>query len=246
MKVRILLILAGFLTVPAPSTDRIQSSVVAQSRGVINRGISHRMVKVRGTGIRFPRMTHYRDKGMMQLVNRQIDEVTKEFGCEDGVDSKRTSYEVSSRVEYAAKDVFSIYASASFYCGGQYPINDANMSVTFDLKTGRKIEFENLFKNYEGEKGEILTAIFAKQVANAARLAASGKESDNTCEGNPDLFSIERLKDSSYSYNFSRVGVVVQPNWPHVIEACAEKVTVPYDRLQRFAAPDGILARVIR
>lgn len=35
MKVRILLILAGFLTVPAPSTDRIQSSVVAQSRGVI-------------------------------------------------------------------------------------------------------------------------------------------------------------------------------------------------------------------
>ena len=244
----IIVALAVLLSLSVPFLDKTESSTVfAQSRGAINRsGISHRMVKVRRTGIRFPRITYYRDKGTMQLVNRQIDEVTKEFGCEDGADRKMTSYEVRSRVAYAAKDIFSIYASASFYCGGQYPINDANMSVTFDLQTGKKVEFVDLFKNYEEDKANILKAIFAKQVAKADNLAASGKESDTTCEGDPGMFAIEHLTDSRYSYNFSKAGVVVQPDWPHVIEACAERVTVPYNKLQGFAAPDGILARVMR
>ncbi len=48
------------------------------------------------------------------------------------------------------------------------------------------------------------------------------------------------------AFNFSRRGLKVQPAWPHVIEACAELVTVPYDDLKRFAAPEGVLARVIR
>ena len=148
-------------------------------------------------------------------------------------------------MEYAAKDVFSIYASASWYCGGPYPTNDANMSLTFDLKTGKKTEFENLFKNYDEDKDQILRTIFAVQLEKADSLAASGKQSDNTCEGEPDIFSIERLRDSSYSYTFSKAGLVVQPSWRHVIEACAERVTVPYHKLQGFAAPDGILARVM-
>jgi len=209
-------------------------------------GISYRMVQVRRTGIRFPRLTHYRDKRIMQLVNRQIDELTKEFGCQDGGPSNSDSYEVQSRVEYAAKDIFSIYASGSWYCGGPYPTNDANMSVTFDLKTGTKVEFVNLFKNYEGDKDKILRTVFAKQVEQSERLIATGRPVENTCEGDPELFSMEHLMGSSYSYNFSQAGVVVQPDWPHVIEACAERVTVPYEKLREFAAPDGILARVIR
>ncbi|MEJ7709046.1 MAG: hypothetical protein WKF84_04125 [Pyrinomonadaceae bacterium] len=31
----------------------------------------------------------------------------------------------------------------------------------------------------------------------------------------------------------------MQPEWPHVIEACAELVSVPYNDLKKFATLDG-------
>lgn len=82
----------------------------------------------------------------MVAVNREIDELMS-TQCEDGGD-----YEIKSAVTYATKDIFSIYASASYYCGGPYPTNDANLSMTFDLKTGRAVSFKDLFKDYEADK----------------------------------------------------------------------------------------------
>jgi hypothetical protein len=146
-------------------------------------------------------------------------------------------------VAYADKDIFSIYASAQYYCGGPYPTNDANISQTFDLRTGKQVQFGELFKDYEAEKREILKTIFATEVARAKRLAASGKAKEDSCE---TTYSLDNLEGSTFSFNFSSAGLQVQPSWPHVIEACAEIVTVPYSRLQRFAAPGGLLSRVTK
>jgi hypothetical protein len=181
----------------------------------------------------------------MNRVNAQIDELTKEFGCPEPR-GKNDSYKVFSLVEYAVQDIFSIYASANYYCGGPYPTNDENLSLTFDLRTGDKVGFSELFRNYDANKDQILKIIFAKQLARNERLHAAGKrlDEDFTCEDDPKLFSIESLRDSKYSYNFSKKGLVVQPQWPHVIEACAERVTVPYQQLREVAAPNGILARI--
>ena len=205
-------------------------------------GIDYRMSPVGDTGIQFPRLTAYKDVTTMNLVNAQIDEVTKEFGCPEP-HRKDDSYEVFSRVEYADQDIFSIYASANYYCGGPYPTNDANMSLTFDLRTGKKVEFAGLFKNYEVNKDAILRIIFASQLARTERLLAAGKKSDENCEDDPELFTLEVLRNSDYAYNFSEDGLVVQPRWPHVVQACAERVAVPYQQLEEFAAPNGILAR---
>lgn len=205
--------------------------------------IRFRMTPVRGTGIQFPRLTVYKDVSTMKRVNAQINEVTKEFACESH--GKNDWYKVVSRVEYAAQDILSIYASANYYCGGSYPTNDANLSLTFDLRTGEKVEFTVLFKNYEADKDRILRVIFAKQLARTEKLLAAGKKSDenSTCEEDPDLFTLEHLWDTTYAYNFSEKGIVVQPQWPHVVGACAERVTVPYQQLKEFAAPNGVLAR---
>lgn len=203
-------------------------------------GIGYTKVAVRRTGILFPRLTRYQDARVMREVNRQIDERTRDFGCEKG--SGRGSYfRVRSRVAYADKDIFSIYASAQYYCGGAYPTNDANMSQTYDLRTGKLVKFEELFKNYEADRREILKTIFAAKVAAADRLKASGKLKEDSCEA---LFLLDNLESSTYNFNFSGNGLQVQPEWPHVIEACAEIVTVPYNKLHRFAAPDGILTRI--
>lgn len=206
--------------------------------------VGHAKVPVRGTKIRFPRLTRLGDREVMRRVNRQIYEVAREFDC--GETEGNSYFNVRSAVEYVEYDVFSIYATAEYYCGGAYPTNDANSSMTFDLRTGEQVKFAALFKDYEQNYEEILRVIFAKQIARSEKLVASGKPKEDSCEGDFDLYSIERLQSSTFAFNFSKAGLKVQPEWPHVIEACAELVTVPYKDLKKFAAPEGLLARVAK
>ena len=87
------------------------------------------------------------------------------------------------------------------------------MSLTFDLRTGNKVQFVELFKSYDANKDQILMLIFARQLARTEKLVAAGKKSDenSNCEENSDLFTLETLRDSEYAYNFSEKGLVVQP-----------------------------------
>ena len=237
-----LLWLAGMLCAfAAPGT--------LDSRQTISDGIGYRKIPVGKTGLQFPRLTQYRDPSIVSAVNREIDQLTATMGCEE--QSKDNTYEVRSEVTYAAKDIFSIYASASYDCGGPYPTNDNNMSLTFDLKTGKVVAFQDLFKDYEIDKKQILKTIFSKQVAQTGKLATrQGKAKkpggeEESCENDPSLFGLENLSQSEFAFNFARQGLQVQPQWPHVIEACAIRVTVPFNTLKAFASPTGILARAL-
>lgn len=214
----------------------------SQGRATATDRISYAKTRIRGTRLLYPRLTGFRDRAVMRQVNRQIDELTSTFNCE-GQGGRGSYYRVRANVEYAEKDIFSIYSSTEYYCNTAYPTNDNNNSLTFDLRTGKQVAFEELFKNYETDKREILKTIFAAQVERSERLAASGKPREQTCEGDPELYSLDNLQGSSFSFNFSKAGLKVQPQWPHVIEACAELATVPYERLTKFAAPDGLLMR---
>src|SRR5260370_30397743 len=120
----------------------ISSSVVGQRQLAFSRDqgaggrIGYVKVRVRRTGILFPRLTRFRDQRVMRKLNRQLDQLTHYFGCEAG--TRNSYYKVRSSVEYADTEIFSIYASAEYFCGGAYPANDANTSVTFDLRTVRQ------------------------------------------------------------------------------------------------------------
>ncbi|HZS08093.1 MAG TPA: hypothetical protein VFD58_24885 [Blastocatellia bacterium] len=246
MKLRVSLAIALLLSLAAALFAQ-SAGRAAQSRkpGAGDR-IEFQMFPVRNTGIRFPRLISYSDAKIMKEVNRQIDELTGEFGCDDAEPGKKFSFDVKSRVEYAEKQLFSIYVSESFDCGAAHPTNDYNNSLTFDLKTGKLVEFEEMFKDYEADRQEILRTIFAKQVEQSEKLAASGKRREASCEGDPELYSMEHLEGSTFAFNLSREGLRVQPDWPHVIAACAERVTVPYEKLRKFAAPGGVLLRVMQ
>ncbi|MFN7946169.1 MAG: hypothetical protein U0Z53_12515 [Blastocatellia bacterium] len=244
MKSVIATVCALFLLVP--SVRFAQTATRARKPAGAADRIEFQMTAIRDTGIKFPRLTFYADAKVMKEVNRQIDEVTGEFGCEPDENGKKGSFEVRAKVEYAARQIFSIYVSESFFCGGAYPTNDYNNSLTFDLKTGKLSEFEDLFQDYEKNKTEILKVIFAKQIEQSEKLAAAGQQKTESCEGDPDLYSLEHLESDTFAFNFSAEGLRVQPAWPHVIEACAERVTVPYEKLRKFAAPGGLLARVLR
>lgn len=216
-----------------------QQSVLSQTRGAAGSRIGHAKTRVGRTRILYPRLTRYSDARVMREVNRQIDAATKEFTA--GCTGRGSYFRVRSNVAYADRDIFSIYASSQYYCGGPYPTNDNNISQTFDLRTGKLVEFTGLFRNYEADKREILRAIFGTRIDAAERLKASGRETDDNCDA---PYTMDNLEGTTFSYNFSGAGLQIQPSWPHVIEACADRVTIPYGRLQRFAAPDGILSRM--
>lgn len=127
------LLLALLLSVPVPAKE-----------------IAYRMVEIPRHGIKVPHLARHRDSAVLKSVNRQIDEAVAEVGCSDDPAVRDKTLEVVSEVRFAAKDIFSVYISASYFCG-LYPENDDNRSLTFDLMTGKALVFEELFQNYEDD-----------------------------------------------------------------------------------------------
>ena len=225
---------------------RVSPAVAAQAAPGSGGGITYAQVAAGKTGLRFPRLTGFKDSAVLRSVNRQLDAIAATFGCHLSQPQKGAYYKVRSQVEYADRDVFSIYASASYDCGGPYPTNDRNSSVTFDLRTGLRVEFDGLFRSFAKDKQAILETIFTKQIDRAAAAAAANRPDDGGCDADPTLFSVANLEGSTFAFTFTSAGLKVQPEWPHAVEACAEAVVVPYKALAGFAAVGGVLERVSR
>src|SRR2546425_428804 len=115
MKFRLLIVF--FLVLPITATIHPQSVRQTARPAADKFGLRFQMVLVRKKGIRFPRLTYYPDAAVKIDVNRQIDEFTEEFGCSEGRPKKKENLEVRAHVEYAVKQIFSIYVSESFFCG---------------------------------------------------------------------------------------------------------------------------------
>jgi hypothetical protein len=229
-------LLLGLLVLPA------QAAPKPASKGEI----AWKMVKVRHGRFHVPHLTRYRDPKVMRSVNRQIDAIAADLGCGPEQEGK-DDLEIRTSVKLAARDIFSVYISGSYFCG-TYPENDDKRSITFDLRTGRPVEFEGLFKNYARDRRAILSTIFAKQVAEAEKYPRPENpdpNDDGSCDKDPWLYSLDDLEESSYTFNLTSRGLEVQPDWPHVIQACEERVTVPYEKLMPYAAPGGLLVRVL-
>jgi hypothetical protein len=209
-----------------------------ENREIESHGIAYRMFTT-SLGHRLPRLTRYRDAGVLRKVNAQIEALAKGFAC--GEPSSEV-FGVTAQVHYAGSDIFSVYIATSWFCGAAYPTNDHNASVTFDLKNGEIVDFDALFADYQRDRAAILASIFAGRVERAGRVKA-GVVAPDDCDG---AFETWYPQTSTYGMSFSTSGLEVQPELPHVIEACAEIVTVPYESLRPFAASQGLLPRILR
>jgi hypothetical protein len=162
------------------------------------------MVQIRNTGIKFPLLARYSDLQIMTRINEQIEALTSTFGCEEekSASGTETYFKVQSSVEYNKDRILSIYASATYYCDGPYPTNDSNLSLTFDVRSGEMIAFEQLFKDYESDMEPILETIFSDQIKKSEALMEAGKEPGGSCENDPELFSLEHLAESTFNFYF--------------------------------------------
>jgi hypothetical protein len=153
------------------------------------------------------------------------------------MDTKHTAplaYRSRASVTYAANDVLSVSVHVAYNCGGAYPTNDANASVTYDLRSGEQIPFEMLFADYRLDKARIVRVLLPA-------LRATGMAVSEACSG---VLTVKNLSDYGFAYSLSRAGLTVQPRFPHVIEACSQEATVPFRHLKAFARADGLLKRV--
>lgn len=182
-------------------------------------------------------------------VNQAIDIATRNLRCDgdewfkkEFADFVGLEFNVTLRVDYASNSFFSVYATESFYCGGAYPTNYATFSMNFDLSTGDKVEFGDLFSNYSKDKEQIMKIIFAEQIKKYGRYEVNNKIG---CSG---VFEVRQLVEetSEFDFTISASGINVQPRWPHVIEACAKRVKVPFLKLKSYARLGSILDRMAK
>jgi hypothetical protein len=199
------------------------------------------------SGAKLPRLADARTP-QTRAVNRRLDSISAELRCLDRMDrfGRKTEHWSVAETMYAADDVFSVHVRFGGFCGGAHPINGVNLSATFDLRTGKPVPFRELFADYEGDAQAIARALFPALTTAADRLSPAqvhqaGQESEEFCQ---QFYTTEELARGYFAYTFSDSGVMVEPDFPHVVRACQEAAVVPYERLRPFAAPGGILARV--
>lgn len=198
-----------------------------------------RMVRDDSTGVELPRVTLAGRPEVEARVNAGLDSLAASMRCEvdeGGPSAADLSYEARTAVTHAADDVLSVSVHAAYECGGAYPTTDANMSVTYDLRTGEQVPFEALFRDYSADKTTVLGVL-----QSTLAPAAAGGEAGDLCA---ELFTTEAMQRMTFQYALGDAGVLVQPDFPHVTAACAVESAIPYASLAPFAAEGGVLARV--
>jgi hypothetical protein len=186
------------------------------------------MVENQKSGVEMPRISLPERPDVEQRVNEELDVHAASLMC---LDPESGSYSARAVVTHADDDVFSVHVGVSYYCGGAYPVNHADSSITFDLRTGEAVRFTALFADYERDRAAIARAF----------LESLSAEDLEGCE---DVLTVEGLDEQYFAYTISTEGLRVEPSFPHVVEVCNRDSVVPFDELRAFAAPGGILARV--
>jgi hypothetical protein len=152
---RIILFLLLFLAIPA------DAQAPASAPG---NTIPYHVVRDTVSGAKMPRLTAPRTLAE-RAVNRQLDSISAELRCVDRMDryGRKTEHWSDARTTYAADDVLSVFIRFGGFCGGAHPINGVNVSATFDLRTGKQVEFRDLFADYQRDAHAIVRAMFPAQ-----------------------------------------------------------------------------------
>ncbi len=204
-------------------------------------GIPYTMVPTNDPAFTYPQITSFREPLILEQVNQKIAETFGQAGCGPDTSDETFEWNVVTTVDYAENDIFSVNASGNYFCGGAYPVNNFTQTLTFDMTTGELIEFPMLFESFDTDQELILETIYAAQITLAEMSADIAEEGSCSVVNN-----LETLLNYTHDFRLATTtqAIVVRPQYPHVIEACAEPVTVPAEQLLPFSPQDSILYRL--
>ncbi len=184
----------------------------------------------------------------VQKFNQQIaalvSENVRQFVADDPPPGK-SSYETFFNVLLATDDLISVEISEESYSGGAYP-NHYYYPLTYDLRAGREVQLEELFK--PGSK--YTEAILRYCLDSMNKSARESKEEEARREGKPrptsdePLFSAEAVTEWK-TWAMTRRGLIVYFDFTHVI-AAYNRQFVPYRVVADDLKPDSPAARLRR
>ncbi|WP_349683947.1 hypothetical protein [Brevundimonas aurifodinae] len=138
------------------------------------------------------------------------------------------------------------------YCGGAYP-STSQTAVTYDLAKGQRIDWPAALPGLN-----LVLGMFEDMPADyvpLVRSAALGAWFSRRMLANPDaewveqcrsFFDAEAMAEQGFNIwaDAENGGVSVQPELPHVAQACAERATLTPVELQSFSADAGLIAAI--
>ncbi len=225
MKLLLIALLAGLaaLADKAPKTPASRLEQIGEYKFRWERSKTNPKLKL-------PLLAAYPDAAVLAAVNEDLAKKLQGLGCEDG----QGEWETKASVGYAGRDVLSVVILSSFDCGGAHP-DQSDDSTTYDLKTGRAVQFERLFEDYDKRSEAILRAIFAARIDESA-AAAGGDQ----C---PDKWPFSEISGWTLQYHLEPGGLVVSPLFPHALAACSFETKLALEKLQTLG-PAALLRRL--
>ncbi|MBC7981802.1 hypothetical protein H7X65_01875 [Candidatus Parcubacteria bacterium] len=205
--------------------------------------IKYKMVSTVNSKYQYPQITDFKDKQIMDKVNQTLSQ-TFNFSCDIDTPTDKSYWDVKISIDYAKNDIFSVNSSGDFYCGGAYPTNNYSNTLTFDMKTGEQVSFENMFDNYQKNKVKIINSMYEKVISETKDYISKNPTDNGNC-GSVNTYD---MLASEYGQSFrltDKPGVIsIRPDYPHVIEACIPEVEVAVQKLLPYVSLNSILNRI--
>jgi hypothetical protein len=190
-----------------------------------------------GTKPAYPRLK-FPDAKIMAKVNAQLataekDNVSAYADClsqlqEMKMKPDKDTYAQSVDVRYLSSRALSVEVVTSYFCATAYPTNGSETPLTYDLSTGAQIDWTTMFKpgfvaplsDAEGAPPSTLTKLY-----RARYRKPKGKGDDDAdCRG--AITDQDPFSSAPIIWLDAKGGVVFQPDFPHVIAACADPLTL--------------------
>lgn len=193
-----------------------------------NLNIEYRMVNGLFGKYRYPQIVNYTNtyKKTIESVNEKLKMYFGEVGC-------KNDFEADIRVTYAQNFIFSVVGTIRQEACSENTTNVSGyyyIPLTFDLRTGEEVLFDELFTKYMFDKDKILSLIYKDQIADSVNHPSA-------CN------TLEMLRETSHKYEFSTTTrtLLVTPQYPYVSSDCTESVRVPVNSLLPYLKQNSFL-----
>jgi hypothetical protein len=186
-----------------------------------------RVVYPQITGVRNRAATDF-NRRVIALIRRALGEFKSGYEPAPG----KSYYVMNYNVLLASNDLVSVELNAETSAGDMY-VNDDHYGITYDLRAGRALTIDALFKPGSDYKNLIYENSTKNVKARMKKLREEDGRKDEHEDDEPSF-----MGDTWSEWAMSGKGVFVYYELPHVAEYF-ERVFIPYSALKDLVNPNG-------
>lgn len=177
------------------------------------------------------------------------DTAARAEGCGDGDDG----YDRSVSQPMTGPDFISFMVTQEYACEGAAHPSFDQTAITYDLATGRAVDWVAVAPGLELTRGEIddmpadhvpgLSSTALSAWYSAKMLASTDREHAADCA---EVWSTDALEGTGFKVwlDAENGGLSVGPEFAHVAQACADTATLTAEEMRRFGVTPAIVDAV--